>query len=504
MCRWSSPASLWGELFEAVQMQGIFRDSKTFADAVPLRGSDVIMRDFCIIAPLSDAELQEFVLGNFNVSRSDATQFVERESQAVHRSMREHIRELLRTLTRTSKVLAPGSSRLPYSGLYVVPGGRFEELYYWDSFFTMLGLQADGNHKTIESILDGFCYLIENYGYIPNGTRTYYLSRSQPPLFYAMCGLSRSRDSAILSRRLNAMLSEHAFWMSGADRLPKNEAAGRVVALPDGSVLNRYWDECESPRDEGFREDVLTARSSARDANEVYRDLRAAAESGWDFSSRWFSDGHTLSTVRTTAIIPVDLNSYLYGLESAICRQSAKLGMRILQDQFRRLANLRKDAINRYLWNEGTGYFVDYDWRSGQKNTALTAASLSPLFAGLATRASAAAMAAIVDSHLLAAGGVRTTLVTTGEQWDSPNGWAPLQWIAVQGLARYGYHELAEKIAQRWITTVEKEYLRSYQMLEKYDVEALCPGGGGEYPPQDGFGWTNGVTAALFDRYNSL
>lgn len=155
----------------------------------------------------------------------------------------------------------------------------------------------------------------------------------------------------------------------------------------------------------------------------------------------------------------------------------------------------------RHLWNHAGGYFADYDLDRGTAIPGASAAALAPLLTGVATQAQADATSALVERELLAPGGLRTTLVNSGQQWDSPNGWAPLQWIAVSGLRRYGHHALADGIASRWIATVETTYAVSGLLHEKYNVETATVGGGGEYEPQVGFGWTNGVTADLIDSY---
>jgi alpha,alpha-trehalase len=299
-------------------------------------------------------------------------------------------------------------------------------------------------------------------------------------------------------RRLHALLAEHHYWMAGADELRPGESIARVAALPDGAVLNRYWDGRDTPRDESLHEDVATVAASGRSASLVYRALRAGAESGWDFSSRWLDEGGTLPSIRTTDIIPTDLNAFLYGLEQTIIQLADMLCDDDVGRQYRRLAKRRRSAMHRWLWSD-EGFYTDFDLRTVERRRHPTAASLAPLFTGVATQAQAASVARTVSDHLLAPGGLRTTLVETGEQWDWPNGWAPLQWIAFAGLRRYGHTDLACRMAHRWIDTVETEFQRSGWLHEKYDVERRTEGAGGEYPPQLGFGWTNGVTAALID-----
>ena len=265
----------------------------------------------------------------------------------------------------------------------------------------------------------------------------------------------------------------------------------------NGVVLNRYFDDRATPREESYREDIETAALSRRPPEEVYRDLRAGAESGWDYSSRWLKDGKTLSSIQTTEIIPVDLNSLIFGLERAIADTCAALGDIACAADFADQAKRRAGAMDLYLWDQQSQAYLDYHLHEGARIKRLSAATLYPLFVGLPNPERARLVASTVKAELLAPGGVRTTKLETGQQWDMPNGWAPLQWIAAFGLRRYGERTIAANIASRWIATVEREYCASGRMLEKYDIEQIRPGGGGEYPAQDGFGWTNGVTQKL-------
>lgn len=494
-----TPADLYGPLFEAVQLGRLFPDSKTFVDAVPLNSPEAIVAEYCQRWPQRPVALRQFVERNFELpSEAAAPPSPERLP------LTQHIARLWPELTRPPLVPAPGSSALALPASYVVPGGRFREIYYWDSYFTMLGLVEDGRHDLVEAMLTNFESLVDRFGRIPNGTRTYYLSRSQPPFFALMADLSSDRSPPALRRRLQALRQEHAFWMAGTSCIGASGACGRVVRMPDGSLLNRYWDDRDMPRDESYVEDVRTAAESGRAAGAVYRDLRAAAESGWDFSSRWMSDPEKLSTIRTTAIVPVDLNSLLWTLERRISERCLALGDRGCATSFAAQAEARRAAMTRYLWLASEGRFADLDLKQGQATPVVSAATLYPLFVGLATDEQGHAISRLTKDRLLAPGGLRTTLLRTGQQWDSPNGWAPLQWVAVAGLARYGSDQLARQIAQQWIATVVREYRASGKMLEKYDVEERRPGGGGEYPLQDGFGWTNGVTRALIARYPDL
>ncbi|WP_448501166.1 alpha,alpha-trehalase TreF [Sphingomonas sp.] len=484
----ATPADRYGDLFVAVQERRIFADGKSFVDAVPKRAPEAILGDWRARGAMDDAALRAFVLANFDVP-GEAAAVVDQPARPA-RPMLQHIRALWDELARPPVVPVAGSSALAFDGAHVVPGGRFREIYYWDSFFTMLGLKEDGRDDLIEGMIDGFVGLVERHGHVPNGARSYYISRSQPPFLYAMMGLSKREEPEVLARRLDALIAEHRYWMAG----------GRVVAMADGAMLNRYWDDRDTPRDESWREDIETARASGRPEREVYRHLRAGAESGWDFSSRWLADGRTLASIDTTDMVPVDLNSLLYAMERDIAARCEALA-RDCARAFGKRADERRAGIERWLWSADEGRYGDFDRKTGRLRAGLTAATAYPLFARVASEKRAARVAETIDARLIAPGGLRTSLFETGEQWDAPNGWAPLQWIAADGLLAYGHDGPARRIAVAWVATVQRGYAGSGRLMEKYDVERLRPGGGGEYPLQDGFGWTNGVTRAMIARW---
>jgi alpha,alpha-trehalase len=493
------PSVLFQDLFTAVQTSQVLPDGKDFVDSVPKAPPPRILVRYRAQRPATVESLKAFVLANFDLP----TQATADPAPSAAVPIDAHIDKLWNELTRSTATVPPYSSALPLPYPYVVPGGRFREIYYWDSYFTMLGLAESGRNDLIEGMVRDFAYLIDRYGHVPNGARTYYLSRSQPPFFFEMVGLLAPADPAgAYSRFLPELRREYAFWMDGAQGLKPGTAHRRVVALSDGSVLNRYWDDRDTPRDESYAEDTALARRSARPAPAVYRDIRAAAESGWDFSSRWFVDPNDRGTIDTTAIVPVDLNSLLFGLERAIrlgCERNADA--RCAQE-FARRAAARHAAIDRYLWDGAAGAYLDYRWTDRERVARVSAATLYPLFAALASPAQAAAVRHTVETQLLEAGGIVTTPLDTGQQWDAPNGWAPLQWIAVAGLREYGQAALAESVACRWMVIVNEVYRDTGKLVEKYDVVRTGrKGGGGEYPTQDGFGWTNGVMRRLEALY---
>ncbi|HET7791166.1 MAG TPA: alpha,alpha-trehalase TreA [Gemmatimonadales bacterium] len=494
------PSRDLGALFADVEEAGVFPDSKTFVDARPLAPPAAIAREYGAERGRRGFTLRRFVDEHFALPRAPALP----PRAGRRQSLEEHITALWTVLTRPPDSAGLRSSLIPLPHPYVVPGGRFREVYYWDSYFTMLGLVASRRLDLVRDMLDNFAYLIRTTGHIPNGNRTYYLSRSQPPFFAAMVGLyAAATDTSHALPYLEPLEKEYAFWMDGADTLPPGSAYRRAVRLHDGSILNRYWDDRAEPRPESYREDYDRAQALPPDRREAfYRNVRATAESGWDFSSRWMRDPRDLTTLETTDLAPVDLNCLLYQEERMI---AALLAFRGLPgdgekaQRYARAAEARRRAILASAYDSATGFFYDVRWRTGERVTDRpTLAAAAPLYVGLATPEQGQAVAARLARDFLKPGGLVTTLIASGQQWDAPNGWPPLQWLAIEGVRRYGRADLARTARERWLAEVERVYAGTGKVMEKYDVVDLSrPAGGGEYPTQDGFGWTNGVVLAL-------
>lgn len=491
-----SPDDRFGQLFADVQLAQVFPDGKTFVDCMPLLPTDSILAAYNARKNQPNFQLKDFISQYFNTPKSYdlANDFKSDRS----RSPEEHINVLWDVLTR-QRDTATRSSLIPLPNPYIVPGGRFREVYYWDSYFTMLGLQASKRTDLVEHIIDNFAYLIDTIGFIPNGNRTYYLGRSQPPFFAAMIGiLAAMKGNYIYKKYLPQLRKEYDFWMDSVVCDSSICVHRRFVKLEDGSVLNRYWDDKDTPRPESYREDVETAKRSGRPLPEVYRHLRAGAESGWDFSSRWFQDGKSIETIHTTDIIPVDLNALIYNLEKTL-EKAYTLNQDATNAQlFAEKATQRQAALIKYCWNKEYGYFFDYDFVLGKQTGKHSLAGVYPLFFKMATPEQANKVARIVETMFLYPGGVVSTFDKTGQQWDAPNGWAPLQWMTIQGLRNYEEDALADKIKRNWVNLNVKVYKNTGKMVEKYNVmDISLDAGGGEYKLQDGFGWTNGVLLRL-------
>ncbi|MEP6746734.1 MAG: alpha,alpha-trehalase TreF [Bacteroidota bacterium] len=478
-----------GSLYKDIQLQKVFPDSKYFVDCTPRGDASVILNQYEKENDEAGFDLKKFVTTHF-IFPDDCISLYKSENKPIM----QHLEELWDVLTRQPEAAQGGTLiSLPYS--YIVPGGRFREIYYWDSYFTMLGLQACKRTDIMQNMVDNFACLIDTFGFIPNGNRTYYLSRSQPPFFTLMIELlAEEKGENILVKYLQQIEKEYNFWMDGENNPdPVNNAYRHIVRLPDGNVLNRYWDEKNTARPEAYREDTNAAKKSG-DVEMAHRHIRAACESGWDFSSRWFNDGINMGTIQTAYLIPVDLNCLLLHTEEVLQKIYSIKKETNLADAFAQKIINRKKSIQQYCWNENKGFYYDYHFVEQTQTDQFTLAAVYPLFFSIADNAQAEKTAKIIGEKFLQPGGLLTTLNKTGQQWDVPNGWAPLQWMTYKGLKNYGHTHLINQIKNRWMAANEKVYAATGKMMEKYDVtDTVSKAGGGEYPNQDGFGWTNGV-----------
>lgn len=459
------PEQELGPLFRSVQMENIFGDSKTFVDCDPKCCPNKILTFYFSQKP---TDLKEFVDRYFQIPDSY------KQPDLKGLPMQEYLMKAWDVLIRSSlSACHQITTLIPLPETYVVAGERFREMYYWDTYFSMLGLSLSDKCNLVEDILQNFIYLIDLYGFIPNGNRSYYLTRSQPPFFSLMARLSSCQ-----ARFLPYLEQEYGFWM-------------RCRSSP-GEILNHYSDAAFTPRPEGYREDVLAAKNIPEERRgEFYHNIRATAESGWDFSSRWLNESGKLST---TQILPVDLNCLLYHEELLLAELYAGIGCHEISAEFQERASRRKEAIQKKFWNEEKGFYFDYNFVEEKQTGHYTLAGIFPLLFQIATPSQAEKVMFVIKDKFLKPGGVVTTLVDSGQQWDFPNGWPPLQWATVEGLRHYGYAELADEIVNRWLYVNEMLYKKTGLMFEKYNVVDIeKTAGGGEYPLQAGFGWTNGI-----------
>lgn len=489
------------ELFTDIQMAAIFADSKTLVDCIPLQDPMIIVAAYKKQKGISGFSLKDFVLQHFELPAVPDRVVRDRTADMV-----THLHKHWLQLVREAKSPGPYHSliNLPYP--YIVPGGRFREMFYWDSYFTIIGLLESSEEELALGMIRNFDYLVHTYGHIPNGNRSYFLSRSQPPFLAEMLkayAQKHGMDSII--EFLPALQKEYCYWTKDDKSVNiHNTVSGKSVWL-DGMVLNRYSGAIAAPRPEAFNKEYTWAQAlPQKERPGFYLNLQAACESGWDFSSRWFKDSNNKTTIQCESLIPVCLNSLLYNCEmqlSAMYKYKADHEKAKLYDE---LALFRKAAIDKYCWSDVQHVFTDYQFANRIQSSVISLATVYPLFFGIATQQQADAIAKMIGENFLKEAGVVTTLCTSGEQWDAPNGWAPLQWLTVIGLSHYGYTNLAKMIATRWLTINKAVYQLEGKMMEKYNVvHPSLPGGGGNYANQDGFGWTNGVALALHEWLKS-
>ncbi|KAJ8555909.1 hypothetical protein K7X08_013405 [Anisodus acutangulus] len=407
---------------------------------------------------------------------------------------------------------------LPLKNPVIIPGSRFKEVYYWDSYWIIRGLLASKMYETAKGIVTNLVSLIDEFGYVLNGARAYYSNRSQPPVLAAMIVdiYNRTSDLDLVRRSLPALLKEYHFWNSGIHKVTIQDAQGSHHSL------SRYYAMWNKPRPESSTIDSETASKLPNicEKRELYRELASAAESGWDFSSRWMRNESDLTTSSTTSILPVDLNAFLLKLELDIAFLANIIGESSTITCFTEASQNRQKAMDCIFWNGEMGQWLDYwltdsntsegiyKWEDLHQNKKSFASNFVPLWTENFSSDNITpqkVVQSLQSSGLLQPAGIAMTLSNTGQQWDFPNGWPPLEHIIIEGLARSGLEEaraLAKDIAVRWLRTNYVTYKKTGAMHEKYDVTKCgAYGGGGEYVPQTGFGWTNGVVLALLEEF---
>ncbi len=412
----------------------------------------------------------------------------------------------LRTLPATGKVTQHGLLYLPRP--YVVPGGRFNEMYGWDSYFILVGLLRDGETARAKDMVDNFLYEIDQYGTILNANRTYYLSRSQPPFLTRMIlGVyEQTGDRDWLRSTLPAIDRYYRFWTS-APHLVASTGLSRYYDLGDGPAPEVLSDERDA---EGrthydrvreyykthdvtdYDERMYYDAKADRLTPLFYKGDRSMRESGFDPSNRFGP-----FAVDIIHYVPVCLNSLLYKMERDAADIDSILGLGPKALVWEQRAAARRAAMDRYLWDEKDGLYYDYDFQTRKRRHYEFATTFYPLWAGSASPAQAARVAANLP-RFEAPGGVRTSNTVSGNQWDAPFGWAPLQMIPVTGLRNYGYDEDASRLSRRFIGLVTKEFEEHAAIVEKYDLERresdVSAGIKFGYSAnQVGFGWTNGA-----------
>ena len=422
--------------------------------------------------------------------------------------------ELIQLPRDARAVREQGLLYLPFP--YVVPGGRFNEMYGWDSYFIQVGLVRDGETELARNTVDNFLYEIENYGRILNANRTYYLTRSQPPFLTQMIlnVYRQTRDRKWLMSTLPAIEKYYRFWTS-EPHLTRETGLSRYYDLGEGpapEVLSDEKDAQGRTHYDRVREYYRTQAFTDYDVGQYYdrkkdeltplfyKGDRSMRESGFDPSNRFGP-----FNIDIIHYDPVCLNSLLYLMETDAAEIMRMTGRARQARVWLARAEARRRSVNRLMWDEKDGLYYDYNFAKGGVRRYPFVTTFYPLWVGIADRRQAARL--VSNLHLFErAGGLQTSTNASGNQWDAPFGWAPMQMIAVEGLRRYGYTEEADRITANFLSTVLKEFIQHNTIVEKYDVarrESEISGGikfGYDYNVI-GFGWTN---AAFTDMYARL
>lgn len=443
---------------------------------------------------------------------------------------------------RPEAISTPGLLYLPNP--YVVPGGRFNEMYGWDSFFIVLGLLHDGHGDLARGMVENFFFEIEHYGNLLNANRTYFLTRSQPPLLSSMIRLVYETEPAAdrdhwLATAYSFAVKDHDLWLSPEHRAgdtglaryhdlgegPVPEMADASTYYPDvirwllkhSEVKTSYLVQgpsladgatptaeqaaaiarvsCKPGTTEGHSKVCEEAHVGDRWLSPAfYRGDRAMRESGFDTTFRFgpFSGS-------TDQFAPVGLNALLYKYELDLAWMADRLGKPAEAAQWKQAAAARRAAMDRYLWNAQRGLYFDYNYVTRSASDYRYITTFYPLWAGAASPAQAKAVAANL-AMFLKPGGVAMSTETTGVQWDLPYGWAPTTWFTVAALERAGADGAARDLAGRFLQTVKNGYAHDGTIREKYNVvsaDADVQVSAGYKQNVIGFGWTNGVYLRL-------
>lgn len=527
-----SPIYCYGDLLKTVQLSRIFPDSKSFVDLKlkysqneTLQNFEKFKEEVGDITPTQD-QVRQFVEDNFEEGQELGNwtlpdfkpnpSFVER---ICNESVKTFTLELIQKWPELARYVKDEVKNSPeqYSLIsvpngFIIPGGRFREYYYWDSYWIIDGLLVNEMTETAKGMIENFLSLVDRFGFIPNGGRVYYLQRSQPPLLTAMADIyyKKTKDHIWLRKNIDTLAKELKYW----DK--------QTITIRDGLrhyKIAHYDAPSAGPRPESYREDILTAAYFTEESKqqEVFIDLKSGAESGWDFSSRWIFDANggteaNLTFIQTRRVVPVDLNAYLCGAYKSMKEMYASLGNYKEAIHWRNRYTESQKSIQRFLWNKKDGIWYDYDLELKTHRKKFYPSSVTPLWSKCFETSDAKRLGKKVLAYLQREGvldylgGIPTSLDQTGEQWDFPNAWPPLQDIVVRGLenSRHGpARKEAEILAQRWIHSNILGYDETGVMFEKYD--AVVPGqngGGGEYEIQAGFGWTNGVALRFIHDYS--
>ncbi|CAG9831766.1 unnamed protein product [Diabrotica balteata] len=526
-----SPIYCQGDLLHIVQTAKIFNDSKTFVDMAMIHPVNVTLQNFHNLMAENDErpsreKIKEFVYQNFKAigeleewyprDFKKEPKIIKEIQDPVVRKFAQHIINIWPTLTRKVSYHVfdhpETHSLIPVQYPFIIPGGRFKEYYYWDSYWILKGLLLSEMMETSKGLIQNLLSMVERYGFIPNGGRVYYLNRSQPPLLSLMVDdyVKFSKDFEFIRHNVATLDRELQFWLD--NRLVEIEKDGKEYQLAHYNSLS------DTPRPESYLEDIETCAvlKTEEQRYECYTDLKSGAESGWDFSSRWVYDhldrpAGNLTFISTRRNIPVDLNAFLYKAFKVMYKFYLILQNTEQAKFYQNLMEKWRESITQILWHEEDGTWYDYDQKLKKPRRHYYASNLTPLWAGAFYENLKQELGAKSVKYLrkhgidVYRGGIPMSLLPTGQQWDFPNAWSPYQNLIIIGLDKSEDPEaieMAQYLAHNWVNSNIKAFHENKVMFEKYSAESSGHfGGGGEYHIQAGFGWSNGCVLELIHLY---
>jgi alpha,alpha-trehalase len=437
----------------------------------------------------------------------------------------------------TSNLEPPGLLYL--DNKYIVPGGRFNEMYGWDSYFIVRGLVEDKRIDLARGMVENFFFEIEHYGAVLNANRTYYLTRSQPPFLTSMIlavydaqRAAGKKDRAWLERAYGYASRDYGLWtlephLAGSTGLSRYYDFGngpapesvkdetghyRQVAAFFLGQPQDMWRDYVVPQKAGeahvgplFAVQVCDSSNTMAHAAcdsagaaslsaDYYKGDRAMRESGYDVSFRFGPHG-----ARTHHYAPVCLNSLLYKTEKDLEQMSGMLGRKADAEEWRKRAEERKEKIQKYLWDSERGLYFDYDFENGKRSTYEYVTTFFPMWAGIPAPEQARAVMQHLPTYEKP-GGLVMSPNETGGQWDFPYAWAPDQLVADEGIRRYGFTAEADRVSYEFLSTVAENFRRDGTIREKYNAvtrSSETQVTAGYRMNIVGFGWTNGVFLVL-------
>ncbi|KAM3422295.1 Trehalase [Cercospora zeina] len=563
-----SPLYCQGEILREIQLAGAFEDSKTYVDLPTIRPLDEVVAAFnALTKPLTNnTELNDFLQEYFGEAGSELGEvnpddlttnatFLDNVANSDIRDFLQQVIDIWPELTReyvgSANCTGCVSSFIPLNRTFVVAGGRFREPYYWDSYWILVGLlRTQGSFTQIAlNIIENFVDLVDQFGFVPNGARQYYLNRSQPPVLTLMVQayVEYTNDTSILERILPTLEKEHEFWV--VNRTVEVEINGTTYEL------NHYAVENNQPRPESYIEDYHTATNSsyyaesgiiypAIELNEsqiaqLYSDLASGAESGWDYTSRWIANPQDaiddvyfpLRSLNTANIVPVDLNSILYANEAALSQLHNLNGNSSAAEAWAEIAATRSEAMTAVLWDQDQWGYFDYNMTSSSRQIYIPAdenaaqsetqdaplgqqifthiAQFYPYWTGAAPAWIKQNPSAIlrayerIETELERFAGVPgATNLETGEQWDEPNVWPPLTYILIDGLlntpATFGAEDPSYNRTQELAFEIAQRYLDS-----AFCTWRTTGGATANLPKLESVDPEDDYDGAIFEKYNS-